>query len=77
MHCSVCREPPRFNESGLDPSRANVAEDVTPEGCLALHKEALSRVMPVGLVYGNASPDDAKRIWKKVMLEETMHFVGP
>lgn len=33
---------------------------------MAQHKEALQRVMPVGLVYGNASKDDARRIWKTV-----------
>lgn len=61
------RERPKPGDSGLDPSRAQAAARVTAESCLALHKEALSRIMPVGLVYGNASPDDAETIWKKVM----------
>ena len=54
------------NDPFPDPGRMKAAEAVTLESCLSLHKEALSRVLPVGLVYGNASPDDARVIWKKV-----------
>lgn len=50
------------------------AEAATLEGCLSLHKEALSRVLPVGLVYGNASPDDARVIWKKVRAEGSCFY---
>lgn len=42
------------------------AEATNLEECLAQHKEALKRVLPVGLVYGNASQGDARRIWKAV-----------
>eukprot|EP00903_Cladosiphon_okamuranus_P013078 g12199.t1 len=47
-----------------DPGGIKAAEATNLEECLAQHKEALQRVMPVGLVYGNASKDDARRIWK-------------
>lgn len=49
-----------------DPGSVRAAEATNVEECLAQHKEALKRVLPVGLVYGNASKDDAKRIWKTV-----------
>lgn len=60
----IGRAPPK--EFGLDPGNVKAAAAVTLEGCLSLHKKALSRVMPLGLVYGNASLDDAKKMWKKV-----------
>lgn len=50
----------------LDPGFLKAAEAATLEGCLSLHKKSISRVFPLGLVYGNASPDDARRIWKTV-----------
>lgn len=49
-----------------DPGRLKAAEATSLEGCLSLHKDVLSRMIPVGLVYGNASPEDAKMIWKTV-----------
>lgn len=50
----------------LDPGCLKAAEAATMEGCLSLHRESISRVFPLGLVYGNTSPDDARRIWRMV-----------
>eukprot|EP00752_Nemacystus_decipiens_P005957 g5379.t2 len=47
-----------------DPGGIKAAEATNLEECLAQHKEALQKILPVGLVYGNASKDDARRIWK-------------
>ncbi|CAB1115801.1 unnamed protein product [Ectocarpus sp. CCAP 1310/34] len=47
-----------------DPGHIKAAEATNLEECLSQHKEALAKVLPVGLVYGNTSQDDARRIWK-------------
>lgn len=53
-------------DDDLDPGCLKAAEAATLEGCLSLHRKSISRVFPLGLVYGNASPDDTRRIWRMV-----------
>ncbi|CAM9761849.1 unnamed protein product [Ascophyllum nodosum] len=71
-YSSKALEFPRDLE--LDPGHLKASQAATLEGCLSLHREALSRVFPVGLVYGNASPDDARRMWRTVT--KRLHDAG-
>lgn len=75
LHVLTCASPPPFlfemgrklsDDLAPDPGGIKAAEATNLEECLAQHQEALQKVLPVGLVYGNASKDDAKRIWKTV-----------
>lgn len=59
-----------------DPGYIKAAEATTRKECLKQHKRALARVLPVGLVYGNTSPGDARRIWKTVSREREREARG-